>query len=154
MNDVTVYTEKWDFRFMDLAHLVASWSKDPSTKVGAVIARPDHTIVSTGYNGFPRGCLDTEEFYENRELKYARVVHAETNAILHARERLNGYTIYVTHPTCDRCATNVIQSGIDRVVFDLAGMAVAERWGKAIQIAFDMYAEAGVRVFGVERPVY
>ena len=53
--------EKWDRRFLALAEHVADWSKDPSTKTGAVIVRPDRTIASMGYNGFPRGMADTDD---------------------------------------------------------------------------------------------
>lgn len=137
-------TKKWDQRFLDLAFLVASWSKDPSTKVGAVIVRPDRTVASLGYNGFPRGCSDAKEIYEDRPKKYSRVVHAETNAILSPRERLDGYTLYITHTSCDRCATNVIQSGITRVVF--GEEPDASRWKEATDSALEMYEEAGVLV--------
>jgi dCMP deaminase len=95
---------KWDTRFLDLAALVASWSKDPSTKVGAVIVRPDRTVASLGYNGFPRGVADTESRYEDRETKYQLVVHAEANAIISAGESVKGMTMYGTlFPCCD-CA--------------------------------------------------
>lgn len=47
--------EKWDARFLDLAVFIGDWSKDPSTKVGAVLVRPDRTIAGLGFNGFPRG---------------------------------------------------------------------------------------------------
>lgn len=66
---------KWDRRFLRLAQEVASWSKDPSTKTGAVIVRPDKTIAAIGYNGFPRGCDDAPELYAHRETKLSRVVH-------------------------------------------------------------------------------
>ena len=95
----------WDERFFALADMVGSWSKDPSTKVGAVIIRPDRTIASVGYNGFPRGVYDGPEIYEDRPRKLLRTVHAEANAILSAREPLHGYTLYVTplHP-CANCS--------------------------------------------------
>ena len=141
---------KWDERFLDMARLVSGWSKDPSTKCGAVIVRPDRTIVSTGFNGFPRGCSDDPEVYANRELKYARVVHAELNAILHAKEDLTGYTIYTWPPgfgpSCDRCSAHIIQSGITRVVHIRDTSEFALRWKDAAQIGLDMYEEAGVEV--------
>ena len=73
-------TEKWDRRFMEMARLVASWSKDPSSKVGAVITRGKF-VVSVGFNGFPQGVVDSEERLTNRELKYPMILHAEINAI-------------------------------------------------------------------------
>lgn len=145
---------KWDLRFLDLAALVASWSKDPSTKCGAVIVRPDKTIASVGFNGFPKGCSDDDEFYENRELKYARVVHAEVNSVLLAGEDVTGCTLYTwppnIGPSCDRCTATVIQAGISRVVHKRARLedeqGFIERWGDSIQRGLDMYAEAGVEV--------
>lgn len=142
---------KWDRRFLELSALVASWSKDPSTKCGAVIVRPDKTVCSVGYNGFPMNTDDSEELYHNRELKYSRVVHAEVNAVLHAREPVHGYTMYTTPssgvgPTCDRCATVVIQSGITTVKHEFVDREFDARWGEAMQRGLTMYEEAGVAV--------
>lgn len=140
--------EKWDRRFIDLAWLVAGWSKDPSTVVGAVIVRPDLTIVSTGFNGFPRGCSDADELYANREEKYARVVHAEMNAILSANEQLSGCTMYTSWigngPSCDRCSAHIIQAGIVRVV--CTNGPAEERWAESINRGLQMYEESGVEV--------
>ena len=109
---------KWDRRFIALAGHVAQWSKDPSTKVGAVLVRPvDMTVISMGFNGFPRGVNDLEERYSNRPLKYKLVVHAELNAILTAKEPLTGAHLYVTLSPCNECAKAIIQSGIARVVY-------------------------------------
>ena len=141
---------KWDQRFLNLAQLVSTWSKDPSTQCGAVIVRTDRTIVSTGFNGFPKGCSDAPEIYEDRELKYARVVHAELNAILHAREPLTGYTMYTWPPgfgpSCDRCSAHIIQSGITRVVHKLDESDFASRWKEAVERGLTMYREAGVEI--------
>jgi dCMP deaminase len=107
----------WDKRFLRLAREVAQWSKDPSTQVGAVIVRPNRTVVSLGYNGFPRGFPDHEHLYADRERKYRYVVHAELNAIVTAREPLVGFTIYTWPlPPCQECCKAIIQSGITRVV--------------------------------------
>jgi dCMP deaminase len=131
----------WHDRFFDLADLVASWSKDPSTKVGAVIIRPDRTIASVGYNGFPRGVDDT---YTTREDKLLRTVHAEANAILTAREPLHGYTLYVTplHP-CANCAGLIIQSGI-KVVHFKAHAASKHAWTEHASAMASMFINAEV----------
>ena len=104
-------TNKWDRRFFDLAFYIAGWSKDPSTKVGAVVVDPgNRRIVSTGFNGFPLGVEDTEARLENREVKYEMVVHAEQNALLFAGPQAIGCTLYVTPlPPCARCAVIIIQ---------------------------------------------
>lgn len=102
---------------MELARLVATWSKDPSTKCGAVIVRPDRTVCSVGFNGFPRNLPDGDDLYADREFKHSCIVHAEVNAVLTAHEPVMGYTIYI-HPVipCDRCAVMLIQAGMKRIV--------------------------------------
>lgn len=144
---------KWDERFLNLAELVASWSKDPSTQCGAVIVRPDKTVASVGFNGFPKGCDDDPEFYADRDLKLARVVHAELNALLHAREDVSGYTMYTWPPgfgpSCDRCTAHIIQAGITRVVHQLDRSDFASRWKEAAERGLQMYDEAGVDVIRV-----
>ena len=108
--------DKWDLRFIKLAEHVSEWSKDPSTKVGAIIAK-DKKVVSLGYNGFPIHIADTEERLSIREVKLAYTIHAEINAILSTEKSLQGCTLY-TWPfmPCARCACQIIQSGIVRVV--------------------------------------
>jgi len=141
-----VSINKWDKRFISLAHHISEWSRDPSTRVGAVITTSSNRIVSVGYNGFPRGVDDREERYNERETKYKMVVHAEMNAILFAQHSLLGNTIYTyPFPPCSRCAGVVIQSGIDRVV-SLPPLGVAlERWGDDFEVAKKMFLEARVR---------
>ena len=74
---------KWDIRYQQMAKLVASWSKDPSTRTGAVIVTPQKTVVSVGFNGFPRGVADDSRLYD-RPIKYQIIVHCEMNAVLTA----------------------------------------------------------------------
>lgn len=105
----------WDYRFMGMAREAATWSKDPSTQVGAYIARGKRPVMH-GFNGFPAGCDDSKAIYADRERKYRRVLHAEVNAILFAQQDLDGCTIYVTHAPCARCVAMIIQSGITRIV--------------------------------------
>lgn len=144
-------SHKWDQRFLSLARLVSTWSKDPSTKCGAVIVRPDRVVVSMGYNGFPKGCLDLPWLYEIRERKYRRVVHAERNALLFATQPVVGCTLY-TYPfvTCAPCAAMVIQAGIKRVVHPPASADVLSRWSADIHEAGCMYWEAGVETLELE----
>lgn len=130
----------WDYRFLDLAEHVGRWSKDPSTKVGAVIVRPDRTIASLGYNGFPRGVADQ---YEDREHKLLRTVHAEMNAILSSRDQLNGCTLYVSPLfPCSQCAAAIIQAGITQVVARMG--QPREEWTKSFNAAQDMFRYANV----------
>ena len=110
----------WDEYFMGIAMLAAKRSKDPSTQVGACIVSEDNIIISTGYNGMPKGCSD-DEFPWNREgeeTKYPYVVHAELNAILNSNGRdLRGSRIYVALFPCNECAKAIIQSGIKEVIY-------------------------------------
>lgn len=125
---------KWDRRFLRLAEDISHWSKDPSTKTGTVIVRPNKTISSIGYNGFPRGMSDNPSLYENRDVKYSRILHAEVNAILNAYENLYGHTLY-TYPLipCDRCAVIIIQSGIVRVVAPKLPSWLKDRWEEPVK---------------------
>lgn len=121
--------EVWDRYFLTICATAATKSKDPSTKCGSIIVRPDRTIVSLGYNGFPRGMADTDERLSNREEKLSRVIHAEINALTTARESLQGCTLYIWPlPPCDRCMVQVIQSGIKRVVTLRPTSEQAQRW--------------------------
>ena len=111
---------KWDRRFLQLAKHIAEWSKDPSTKCGAVIVDGNRRIVGVGYNGFPRGVEDDEWRYTDRSIKYSLTVHAETNAIAKlARSNESGMdaTMFVTHSPCLDCAKLIYQSGINHVLY-------------------------------------
>ena len=139
---------KWHTRFIGLAVHVAQWSKDPSTKVGAVIVDSERRVVSLGYNGLPRGVCDHDHILNNKELKLQVVKHAEENAILNSLLRPAGCTIYVTHHPCASCAGSIIQSGITRVVFPSVPLdnTFSKRWEESIRLAQTMFKEAGVEV--------
>lgn len=142
---------KWDRRFLELARFVSSWSKDPSTKTGAVITDCDNRIISLGYNGFAKGVSDFPEDYANREIKYSKVVHCEMNAILFAGRPLKGCTLY-TYPfqSCSRCCVCVIQSGITRCVAPPLPTHLIDRWGKDVELAKQMFRESGITMDFIE----
>lgn len=138
---------KWHNRFMDMANLVAGWSKDPSKQVGAVIVNDNRLVLGLGYNGFPRGCDDHEALYADREVKLSRVIHAELNAIFNANASVRGATLYTTCFTCDRCAAHVVQAGIETVIAPIPpaeDMLDGRSWYASWQAAEKIYAEAGV----------
>lgn len=139
--------EWWDRWFLGLAGYVASASKDPSTRTGAVIVRPNRTIVSVGFNGFPRGISDAPEIYADRELKYERIVHCEMNAAISAGESLSDCTFY-TYPllSCSRCCVHMIQAGIKRAVAPKLPDHLRERWEDSVNTTKALFAEAGVDV--------
>ena len=113
----------WDEYFMGVAMLAARRRKDPNTQVGACIVSQDNIIISTGYNGMPKGCSDDEFPWDRKgeneaATKYPYVVHAELNAILNASGRdLRGSRIYVALFPCNECAKAIIQSGIKEVIY-------------------------------------
>jgi dCMP deaminase len=87
---------KWDRRYVALAQHIAAWFKDPSTKVGCVLVRPDNTIAATGFNGFPPGHADDPHLCEDRNYKYQHVIHAEINAVNSLKELADGFTCYTS----------------------------------------------------------
>ncbi len=117
--------QDWDHVIMRMAMIMATMSKDPSTKVGAILVSPDRTRISVGYNGFPRQIPDLEKWWLNRDpddkefSKYELVRHAEMNAITQAKTDLAAWTLYVTHHPCIDCAKHIIAEGITRVVYSL-----------------------------------
>ena len=139
----------WDLRFLQMAELVAGWSKDPSSQVGSVIT-DGKRIVSLGFNGFPAGTDDDPSIYDNRERKYRRVLHAEQNAMSFAKRDLSGCTVYITHPPCARCAAQIVQEGIRRVVYPSPSADFLARWSDDVREARAMFSEAGVDVIEVD----
>lgn len=139
---------KWVKRFFSLTEEISKWSKDPSTRVGALIVDDNYRIVSQGYNGFPRGVVDSDERYNNRELKYKMVVHAELNAILNALYNgasVRNCSIFIHNlPVCNECAKAIIQSGIKTVYIDTE---INERWNESWKISMSMFKEANVKVY-------
>ena len=155
----------WDEYFMGIAMLAARRSKDPSTQVGACIVSDDNIIISTGYNGMPKGCSDDVFPWERsagaeQDTKYPYVVHAELNAILNANGRdLRGSRIYVALFPCNECAKAIIQSGVKEVLYlsdkykdtmgnfaskrmlDAAGVKYTQLRTEHQQIVLDMVAE-------------
>ena len=138
---------RWDLFFLKMAKTASEMSKDPSSQVGAVIAR-DQIPLSVGYNGFVRGMSDDAKRLEDRETKYTYTEHAEKNAIFNAARAgvdIRQSTIYSTHVVCCECAKAVCQSGITRVVY-LTNEEFEERWADSITHSKAMFAEVGVTV--------
>ena len=113
-----MFSDLWLKRYILMAKGYSSWSKDPSTKVGAVIVRPDKSICSLGFNGFPPGDPDLPEDYNNREVKLSKIIHAEENALRFAREKCTGYALFVWPlPCCLKCSKKVVNAGIAYMYF-------------------------------------
>ena len=125
---------KWDLRYLKLAKFISEWSKDPSTQTGAVIVRPNKSICSVGFNGFPAAMDDDESNYNNRDEKYSRIIHCEMNAAKFATENMTGFTLY-TYPfmSCDRCFVHMANYGITRFVAPKCPADKEERWASAFE---------------------
>jgi dCMP deaminase len=137
--------DKWDRRYLEMAALVAGWSKDPRAGVGAVIVR-NNRVVATGFNGFPSEVLDRVERLQDKDTKLQMVVHAEENALIVAGRNSEGATIYVHgKPVCPRCAGSIIQAGVRRVVAERPEQNKGSSWHDLGRIALEMFAEAGVQ---------
>lgn len=144
---MTDLISRWDSRFLEVAKLFASFSKDPSTKVGACIADRHNRLASAAFNGLPQRVEDSDERLHNRKIKYSITIHAEINAILLASRPVIGCTIYVwPFPPCAACASVIIQSGLARVVAPSPSSQLAERWGESIELAIMTLREAGVQI--------
>lgn len=136
---------KWDIRFLQLAHEVAKWSKDPSTKVGCILVK-GKKVISMGYNGFPAGISDDLNRLEDRSIKYEVTVHAEVNAVTNAALHgvsTKGATAYVTFHPCSRCAAVLINAGISTVVVS-AHTINCDRWLDSFRLASSLLNEAGI----------
>lgn len=139
----------WNQRFIDLALHVSSWSKDRSTKVGAVIVDNNKNVLSVGYNGFPRGCDDDLDERHERPMKYLYTEHAEKNVIFNAARngnKLDGTTIYVsTLFVCSECAKAIIQSGIKKVVAPRPNLDNPQ-WKDSFKLSIELFHEADVDI--------
>lgn len=141
-------SEKWDRRFMAMAEQVAGWSKDPSTQVGAILAK-GKKFISLGFNGPPSG-VDDAIIELGRDVKLRVTLHAELNAILEARRDLAGCTIYTwPMPPCAQCAAAIIQAGITRVVSPEPTPEQYDRWDRDWALADAMYRDVGIAVEGL-----
>lgn len=145
---MNILNDKWLKRLLNMAREVASWSKDQSTKVGAVITTADGSPVSWGFNGMPMGINDDVPERLERPIKYKWMCHAERNAMDLAPQPLDGCVMFVTFSPCANCAQSIIQRKIKTVVVDanFSPDKMPERWQEDMSIATEMLAEAGVLV--------
>lgn len=138
---------KWIYRHLKLATEISSWSKDNSTKVGALIVTPEGKPVSWGYNGIPMGVNDESSDRQIRPLKYHYFAHAERNALDLSRSSVEGCWLFVTHPPCSDCARGIIQTGISTVVVDTKGIDEfkdRENWIDSVSHTVTMFKESGI----------
>lgn len=118
----------WNEYFINIAYEVSNKSKDPSTKVGAVIVDQDNRPVSFGFNGFIAGCDESYMTWE-RPMKYNLVLHAEMNALMFAKNSVRGCRIYTTQAPCENCLKHLLQAGIIEIYYDKEN-AIVDRGSK------------------------
>ena len=141
-------SKRTDRQFLAMAEAVAQiFSKDPSTRVGAIAVGSSNNQVAWGYNGLPPGLADTPERLENRDLKYTLTLHAEENALANAPFAVR--TLYVTHPPCSGCALRILaKRTVQRVVYQVQP-EFENRWADSLREARKLLAEGGVRLEGM-----
>jgi dCMP deaminase len=156
---------EWNTYFMSLCYLIATRSKDPSTKVGCVIVGPDQEIRSTGYNSLPRHMDDNLPERFKRPLKYSYFEHAERNAIYNAARygaSLLGCSLYITWLPCIDCARAIVQSGISKVIVHKQGQQAFLHsrgegcptvWDNDHKICKEMLIESGLEFEWYDGPI-
>ena len=147
---MSTHQGRWDLFFLQLAALYAAKSKDPSTKVGCVIVRPDNTQASAGYNGLPPGVADTPERLENAALRNELTLHAESNALWFIRDPkpLLGFRAYISPViTCPKCALELIRSGIKEIIVPFPFLTKTNG-GFDLSASLPLFKEAGVIMRG------
>jgi len=112
----------FEVRMLDLAEYVSNWATCPRLSVGAVIISTEGYVVSTGYNGSPRGlphCWDVGCLFDSSG-RCKRAAHAEMNAINQAADRgvsIAGCSMYVTHQPCPECLVRLLNTRLDAVLY-------------------------------------
>jgi len=137
-------TGKWHDRFIALAWHVAQWSKDPSTKVGAVLVGRDRRDIALGYNGFPPGIDDRPDRLADREVRLRLMQHAERNVLDNARFDVRGGVLYTTFFVCSECAKSIVSRKISCIVCPPA--ADREPWVSDARWSQQLLLEAKVLI--------
>lgn len=138
----------WDRKFISLSEHISQWSKDRSTKVGAVIVDSDNRVISTGYNGFPAGLDDDIDERHLRPAKYKYTEHAERNAIYSAARigsSTKGCSMYLQWFPCSDCARAIIQSGVKRIVCKRPDFE-NKNWGEDFRFSIEMLEECNINI--------
>ena len=148
----------WDEWFIKMMYLVAEKSKDPKTKIGALLVR-NKRLISVGYNGLPVGCDDTVEERNIRPEKYSWYEHGERTSVYATAKfgiDTDGTIMYTNGTPCTDCARAVIQAGVVKVIVhkpyeDLSSMAARQKsdqsqWKGHNDKSQAMFREAGVEL--------
>ena len=152
IGEIVTSQQEWDARFYGMAKFVeAHFSKDPHRKVGAILVSADRRSISLGYNGFPRGTPDVKAHLLDEEVRQARMVHGELNAILQADFDRLGSTLYATKFPCNVCAGVIANSRVARLVAPRPNYD-SQTWGKAYRAAWQIVQAAEVEYVEMREP--
>lgn len=124
-------------------------SKDPSTKVGAVLVK-DRKEQGTGFNGFPPGIADDDRLLHT-STKYPIIIHGEMNALLDAGLNAKGSTLYMyglACAPCISCTIHLIRGGVKKIY--VAGKPLPARWAENIELSVGVLAEVGIAVIPLD----
>jgi dCMP deaminase len=157
MNFENYTPPEWNMWFLQGVYWIASKSKDPKTKIGAIIVK-DNRIISTGYNGMPHGIDDNITWRHDRPEKYRWFEHAERNAIYSAAKHGIGTqnaSLYTNAMPCADCARGIIQSGIKQVYIhkqfsDLTESIIRDQWKGHSIVTKSMFNESEVKFFEID----
>ena len=140
---------RWINHFIEMAQLVSTMSKDPNHKIGAVIVDQNNRVISTGFNGFAHGIKDSNERLENKDIKRLLMLHAEENAILHAKQDLKGCYIYIYgYPPCVHCMSLIIQSGLSCIYYKNSRKdnTVSDYWKENLELSKKLADEVHIPI--------
>ena len=149
-SDLIIPTKDKRRIFMRSVYDWAHQSKDPRTRIGAVLVRDDIPI-GAGYNNFPRKVRDLESRYNDREFKNQVIVHAEMNAILNAASLGNatkGATLYTQGIPCCRCMSSIVNARISKIICHTQwpNLTYSEAWVKSVDYSKIMLEETGIEL--------
>jgi dCMP deaminase len=126
-----------DYFMLEMSERFSEFSKDPTTKVGAIICDNNYRVLATGYNGFSAGYPDDYSSI-TREEKHLISIHAEVNAILNAAKNgvnLSNSCIYASEHPCANCTAAIVNAGITRIVLREKTNLSLSTWGKSLEMS-------------------
>jgi len=141
---MSLKNKEWDRRYLELAALVSTWSKDPRKQVGAVVTE-DGFVRGVGFNGFPKGVTHTTERLHDKTKKNKIMIHAEPNALVASEMQGNSIYVWPCLP-CSQCMGLIIQAGIKKVV--TGPLDADSAWDQ--ELAIELALEAGIDVLILE----
>lgn len=128
----------WEEYFLKVAEVVSSRSTCDRLHVGAVIVK-NKTILSTGYNGSPRGLPHCDDVgHEIADGHCVRTIHAEANALVQAARHgtaVDAATLFLTNSPCYDCFKMIVNAGIKEVVYENFYMSRYEASEKVLELA-------------------